>query len=127
MIGRAAQRAHAAAAEALDQHIVGHIQIDGHVDFGEGAQCLGLLHRAGEAVQNISLLAIRVRKAVLDNADDHLVGYQLPLIHVFLGLSAHFSARSDGRTKHVARGDLGNSQPLAHNLSLRALAGPRRA
>ncbi len=41
-------------------------------------------------VQDEPFLAVRLRQAIFDDADDHFIGDQFPGIHVFFGLAAHF-------------------------------------
>ena len=128
----AALLAHAAGGQALDDDLGLDIDEQGGrqrtLHLAElGVEGHGLLHRAGEAVKDVALLAIRVRQAVLDDADDDFVGHQLALIHVFLGLQTHLRARGDGRAQHVARGDVGGAELLDELGGLRTLAGARGA
>ncbi len=90
-------------------------------------QRLGLGHGAGEAVQDEALLAVGLRQAILDDADDHFIGHQFPGIHEFLGLAAHFGAFFDRGAENVAGGDLRNLEFVNQLLGLGAFASPRAA
>ena len=72
-------------------------------------------------------LAVRLRQAVFDDADDYFIGHQFPGIHEFFGLAAHFGAFFDRGAQNVAGGDLRNVVFLDEFLGLGAFAGARTA
>jgi hypothetical protein len=65
-----------------------------------------LRHRAGEAVENETLGAIRAFDALANHADENIVGDQLAGIHHALRLEADRAARFHLGPEHVARGNL---------------------
>ena len=62
-------------------------------------------------------------ETLLHEIDDKLVGNELALVHVGLGLLAELCAVLDGSTEQVARRDVRHSVFSNKTLGLRALAG----
>ncbi|MFO1295029.1 MAG: hypothetical protein U1F25_00070 [Rubrivivax sp.] len=91
------------------------------------AQGLGLRLVAREAIENESLLRIRFREPVADDAEDDLVDDQLPGVHGRLGPQAVLGTALHGRAQQVPGGDLRNPETLHQPLRLGTLAGARRA
>ncbi len=69
----------------------------------------------------------RLGQAILDQADDDLVGDQLAASHDALDLLAERRARGDGGAQHVAGGELHHPPGLHQTLGLSALARRGRA
>ena len=87
-----------------------------------GVQGLGLGQRPGEAVQDEAVFAVILGQPFLDDAVDHLVGDQAPLVDDGLGLHAQLGAGLDGLPQHDAGGDGGDVQALPDDLTLGALS-----
>ena len=90
------------------------------------SECIRLLDRAREAIEDKALLTVRLTETLADNADRHLVGDELARVHVGLCLFAERSALFYGFTKHIARGDMQNTVAFYEICRLCALAGTRR-
>ena len=73
--------------------------------------------------KNIAVCAVGLRQALLDDADDDLIGHQLACLDIGLGLQSHGRAVFDGSAQDVAGGDRGNVPFPAQDLGLGALAG----
>ena len=127
MEGAAAGCADAATGQAVHQHLIRHFDIHHGVRRCELLQRFGLLHSAGEAIQQIAVLAVRHGKALLDHGDDHAVRHQLTGVHVPLCLQARGGLVLDGGAEHIARGDMRDPQVRAYARRLRALACSGRA
>jgi len=68
------------------------------------------------------LLDIVLLEALLDGADDDVVRHKLAALHEGLGFLAELGAGRDGRTEHVAGGEVHDPELLPNILALRALA-----
>ena len=88
-------------------------------------QGLSLSDGAGNPVQNIALLTVALGYPLHHHADHYLVGNQMTLVHVGLGLLSHLGAGGDGGTKHIARRNRRNRKLLTDNGRLGALSGSR--
>ena len=86
-----------------------------------------LRNRPGEAIQDVSLLAVRFLEPFLHNGDDHLVRYQLARVDEGLGLQPRGGLLLDGTAENVAGGNLGDAQRRADALRLRSLARAGRS
>ena len=97
---RAARRlVHPPAADALGEHLVGHLerQHERHLvarRLEHGVKHLRLLNRAREAVKDEAARAVLVRDPILDDRDDQLVAHKPARRHHVLGLLAHLSKNS---------------------------------
>ena len=89
---------------------------------GESVQRFRLLHRPGEPVQDIALLAVIRLQAVLHDADDHFIWHQFARFDIPLGRKPHFGARFHRLTEHIAGGNLGNAQFVHQKLRMGAFA-----
>mmetsp|Transcript_8909 Transcript_8909/g.27996 ORF Transcript_8909/g.27996 Transcript_8909/m.27996 type:complete len:215 (+) Transcript_8909:911-1555(+) len=113
-----------AADDALDQHRVGHVEVEHEVGLDlRGAQ-RGRLHGcAREAVEQPAVrLAVGLREPLAHEVDDHLVGHELAAIHVLLGGEAHLGTRLHRSTQHVARRQMHEPKLALDQLALRPLA-----
>ena len=88
-------------------------------------QRLGLRQRARHAVEDEAVRAIRLRHTLGDDADDHIVRYELARVHKALRFQTGFGAVFDRFTKNVASGNGRDMQLFADDLSLRTLPGSR--
>ncbi len=70
---------------------------------------------------------VRLAEALLDEADDDLVGYQLARVHERLGLFAERRAVAARGPEHVAGRDLRDAEARREALRLGAFAGAWRA
>jgi len=86
---------------------------------------LGLGDGAGHAVQNITIGAVGLLQALIDDTDDDLIRHQLACVHVLFGLEAGGSAVFHGCTQNVTRGYGGDIQLDLENVSLGPLTGTR--
>ena len=91
------------------------------------ARGIGLAEGAREAVEHVARLAVVLLQAVLDQADDDVVGHEAAGIHDLLGLEAQRGARLHRGAQHVAGRDLRNAELLLDEVGLRTLAGARRS
>ena len=123
MVGAAALGAHTAAGQAVDDDIVGRINIERHIDMGNLIQRFRLSDGAREAIQNIAMLAIRLGQTFLDHGNDHLIGNQLALVNIALGVQTRGGLLADCTAEHIAGGNLRDAQLLHQSLRMRALAG----
>ena len=123
VIGSAAARADPTAAQPVLQQAKVSLDVQHHVHVGEFCQAFGLFQRSGEAVQQPAFLAVLLFQAVLHDGDHHLVGNQLPLVHVGLGQLPQLRAVFDVLPEDVPRGDVRNGIEIGDALGLRALAG----
>ena len=78
---------------------------------------------AREAIQNIAMLAIRLGQTFLDHGNDHLIGNQLALVNIALGVQTRGGLLADCTAEHIAGGNLRDAQLLHQSLRVRALAG----
>src|SRR5215210_2980705 len=121
----------AAAREALDHALVRRRDEQGGGQPAAAAlhllgERVGLADRAREAVEQEAVVAL-VLDLVEDHRDHELVGHQLALVHVLLGLLAELGAVLDVRAQEVARTDVGQPEVLGQSRGLGALPGPGRA
>ena len=118
----------AAAAHALDDGGVGHVDLEHDVELDAGGlHRVGLRDGAREAVEQEAVGAVGLGDALLDQADDDVVADQAAAVHHLLGRHAQRRAGLDGGAQHVAGGDLRDAVLLADHRGLRALAGAGRA
>ena len=127
MVGGAAQGAHAPPADAGDEPLVGDLDVDDPIDVGDLLQSLRLGDGPGKSVEEEAFLTVGRCDAVLHHADDDLIGDQLSLVHVGLGLAAQGSALADLGPQHVSGGDMRDAVPCGDPLGLGAFARARRA
>ena len=124
VIGAAGGHVHAAAAHAIDDLAVRHVDLEHEVDRDAGIlHGIGLRNGAGEAVEHVTVLAIGLLEAILDQTDDDVVANQAAGIHDLLGLQAQRGAGLDGGAQHVAGGNLRNAEFFLDEVGLGALAG----
>ena len=124
MIGSAAALADTAAGQSLFDVFIGHFDVDDPVDFHTHViQCLCLDNGAGEAIQNESILAVIFVQALLDHADDYIVGDQSAGFHIGFGLQPHLGFILQCFTDDVSGTDSRNMQVITDHLSLCAFAG----
>src|SRR3954452_7931552 len=84
----------------------------------------GLSARAREAVEQEAVVAL-VLDLVEDHRDDEVVGDELALVHVVLGLPAELGALAPVLAQQVARADVGHAEVLGQPGRLGALARAR--
>src|SRR3954454_17162121 len=125
-----AVRALPAAGEPFDDHLVR--RVDGQRRGQLAAELLQLLPQrvrlrdvAREAVQQEAVVAL-VLDLVEDHLDHELVGNELAVVHVRLGLAAQVRLLPHVLPQEVARGDVGQIEVLTQACRLRALTGPGR-
>ena len=126
---------HPAAADALRQHRVGHLERDHDAHAlarrrEHRVEAPRLLDGAREAVEQEAARAVRLHDAVLDHADHEVVRHEPARLHHLLGCLPDLGARGDGRAQHVARAQLRHAERADDERRLRALArapgGPNR-
>src|SRR6266571_3121778 len=118
---------HAPAAHPRDDQVVGHIDLEHVVDRHRcRLHALRLRNGARKAVEQIAARAVQVLQALLDEADDDVVGHELPGVHHFLSGDAERGAGLHRGAQHVSGGDLRNAELLPDERGLRALARARR-
>mmetsp|Transcript_22516 Transcript_22516/g.51880 ORF Transcript_22516/g.51880 Transcript_22516/m.51880 type:complete len:206 (+) Transcript_22516:668-1285(+) len=119
---------HKPAANALDQNLVRHLELDHGVDLAGAlrhqhlVKLLRLRHRTWEAVENKTAAALRRADVVLDDADHDLIRDKPPSFHHRLRLLPHLGACSDGRTQQVSRREVAQGVFFFDHWRLRALA-----
>ena len=128
VIGAPAGHMHPTPAHALDDGFKGHIDFE-HVVEVDACQLhrVGLRNGAGKAVKQKTIGAIGLCNAFFDQANDDVITHQTARVHDFFGRQSHGSACFDGSTKHVARGNLGNTKLFANESGLGAFACTRCA
>jgi hypothetical protein len=108
------ERGGAAAAHALDDGVVGHVDLQHVVELDAGGlHGVGLRDGAREAVEQEAVGAVGLGDALLDQADDDVVADQRAGVHHLLGGQAQRRAGLDGGAQHVAGGDLRDAVFLA--------------
>ena len=118
----------ATTAHALDNRFVRHIDFQHVIDSDAGFfHRIGLRHRPWETIEQIAVGAIHMLQAILDQADDDVVGYQAASVHHFLRFHTQRRACLDCRAQHIARGDLRDIEFLFDEGGLRALSGTGRS
>src|SRR5690606_1265124 len=124
VIHAAGARVNAAARQALDDFLVGNIQLDDKIDINAGIdQCLRLRNGAREAVEQEALGTVIVLDALFHQANDDFIGHQATGIHYFLRFQTQRGSRFYGSSQHVTGGDLRNTELLHDELGLSALTG----
>ena len=124
MIARAAASADAAPGHTLFNRGVRDLDIDHAVDLNAHLiQRLGLRHSAREAVEDESVFAVIRGKALLDDADDHIVRDQRAAFHIGFCAQSHFRPIPERLADNVARADRGDAETLADDFRLGAFAG----
>ena len=93
--------------------------------FQHALQRLGLWHRSGITVDNVTVLAVLRVQVVSDDTGDNVIADQLTGIHLGLGSLAHLRTGLDGSSQNVTSGQVANTVELAQLLSLSALTGAR--
>ena len=63
----------------------------------------------------------------LHDAEDHGIGHEIAAIHAGLGFATEGRPRLEGGTEHIPGRDLGDAECRGYALTLRPLAGTRRA
>jgi len=81
----------------------------------------------GKPSNRKALGAICFLDAILDQADDDIVGHQATRVHDLLGRNAQLGARLDCCAQHVTGGNLRNAVLFLDVSSLSAFAGARAA
>src|SRR5882672_7147898 len=123
----ARRRVHAAPRETPDDLVVVDVDLQHEVESDvRGAHRLSLGDGARKSVEQVAVPAIQVLEALFHEADDDVVGDELPGVHDLLGGESERRARLHGSAQHVAGGDLGNPEVIADKSRLGALAGSRR-
>mmetsp|Transcript_6826 Transcript_6826/g.19785 ORF Transcript_6826/g.19785 Transcript_6826/m.19785 type:complete len:271 (-) Transcript_6826:264-1076(-) len=122
-------RVETAANHALNELVVRHVEeqegVGNDASLGER---VGLRLRAREAVQKPTLgLAVRLREALLHDADDDIIRHELTALHVPLGELAHLRPGLNRRAQHVARRQVHAVEGILDHGALGALARRRRA
>jgi hypothetical protein len=124
VIGAARREVHAAAAHAADDLVVLDVDLHHRVDADLlGLQRVCLDHGPGKSVEEESLLAVRLRDPLLDQAQDDVIRDQTAGVHDLLGLQPQRSPRLHRRPQHVAGRDLRDPVPRGDVAGLRALSG----
>src|SRR5690606_6713570 len=106
-----AGRVDAPPAHAFDDAFFGYDQFDHEVQGNAGGfQRISLWNGAGEAVEQVALLAVGLLQAVSDQADDQIIGNKAPGIHDLFRLDAKGGLGLHGRAQHIAGGNLWNAK-----------------
>src|SRR5215207_6512294 len=113
--GRLAHRAGRAPADALDDHVVGDVEDEHRVELPPQVvehllQSRRLRRRAHHAVQHRAARELGPRHGLLDDPEDHLVGDEVPAVHVRLRLEPEAGPVALRRAQHVARGEDGYAE-----------------
>lgn len=119
----APQLTHAAAGQPLQHHLLGHLDVDGHIQRGDAHQRVGLTERAGEAVeQEAAVGGVGLGQPFGDDPEHDLVGQQGARVHVLLGLTTELGALGHGLAQHVPRRNVHRAVVLGQQGGLGALA-----
>ena len=128
VVSAAGDRVNAAAADAAHDLIIRHGDFEHEVDRNTGLlQGFGLRNRAGEAVEQETVLAVRLRETFFHEPEDDVVAHQSARFHDGLRLEAERGSRLHSRAKHVAGGNLGDREAFLDEGSLGALSGAGRS
>ena len=115
---------HTAAAHAVDNHAVRHIDfnhgIQIHTSFNHG---FGLCQCTWETVKQETVFAVVLGNTLFNHADNDVVAHQTAFINDFFCFQTQRSACFDGCAEHVAGRDLRNAECSSDELSLCAFAG----
>ena len=90
-------------------------------------QSLRLGQRAGHAVQDEAVFAIRLAYPLRDDTEDQFVGNQATFVHVLLCFLAQVRAIGNGLAKHVPGRNGGDGELVNKQLRLGPLSGAGRA
>jgi len=95
-----------AAGDALDKNLVVNLEVDNVIDLlallGKNlVEHLGLLHVAGESIEEETLGTGRGVDVLLDETDDKVIIDELASLHDALSLEAERGASSDSLAEHV--------------------------
>ena len=97
MVHALAALAHPPAGEPVEHDLARHVDVDRDVErvaVEHPVELLGLLQRAREPVEHEAVVERAARReALLDDADDDLVGDELARVHVPLGLEPERGAQ----------------------------------
>ena len=127
VIRSAASRTDPTAGQTLNQLFIADVDVYHGVDVGKAGKRFRLRHRARKAIQNIALLAIRLREPFANDVDDDGIRHKRTGVNVGFGSQTGRRLFLDGAAKDIARGNLRNAQLFADADSLRSLARAGRA
>ena len=125
-VDRPAGDADAAVGDALDDDVLGHVEVDHGVDRVAARDVLelaGLGHGPGEAVEDVARLRVGLAEPLLDDAEHDLVGHQLAAVHDGLGPLPELGTGPHRGAQHVTGRDVGYVVAHRQPLGLGALAG----
>jgi hypothetical protein len=109
---RAAVAAHPPGRQPGEHGLARDVEVHGQVEtagLGDVEQRLGLRHRPGEAVEDEAAGAGVVEpEALVDDPHDHVVGQEVPRVHVLLRLPPELRALADRRSEDVTGRDVGH-------------------
>lgn len=92
----------------------------------EVIQRLGLRHGARKAIENETVLHVRLVETIGNDADHDLIRHQPAAGHDVLGLEADRCLRGHRRPQHFSGRELDDAMLLDQPLRLRSLARARR-
>jgi|ADGO01.1.fsa_nt_gi hypothetical protein len=109
-----ALRTHAPARKPLDERFTRDVEqqhrIERLADLGEQVvERSGLLDVARESIEDESVRGIRSAEPIANEAENDIVGHELPGFHHGLGLQSELGAASNGIAQQVARRHLGHA------------------
>src|SRR5262249_28029721 len=127
VVDRAVFRTAAAADGALDDDVVGDVDVHRGVErlaaLGEHAfEGLCLRHSAREAVEQETLLGVGFLQTLLDHLDDQIVRYELAAVGEALEALSELGAIADGSANQVAGGNGWDAPHRRNVFRLRAFA-----
>ena len=108
VIRRLTRRADEPAREPLDENIVGHFQVDNHVQ--QLGKCLGLSRVPREAVEYIPSGRIWLCQPSRDPEENVIIRYKVPSRDLSLNFAAKGSASRDLVPDDVSGSDMGNTE-----------------
>src|SRR5215217_334780 len=124
--------AHTATAEAPDDLLVWNIDHDRGGELTSELtkfriERLALSDRPGESIEDEPVGGLIAGHSLGDQADHHLIGHQVTLVHVLLGLRPKLGAVAHASTQNVAGGVVRQPEVHLQPLALRPLSGAGRA
>ena len=124
MVNLTRDRVSPAPHDAFHEDVVGNVEEDETICGDAGVrECLPLGGRAREAVEEPARYhAVRHGKSFLNDTDNHVVGNQLPGIHVILRLFSHVGASRNSGSQHISGTQMDDAILLLDQFALRALS-----
>jgi len=124
MIAAAANLADASATHSLDDLLI--TDLDGNNGVESDSCCFqgfGLSDGAGHTVQDVAIGTVSFLQTLVDDPDDHVIGHQLTVVDILLGLETHRSTVLHGCAQDVAGRDSRDTKLTLQHFCVGAFTG----